>query len=702
MSCVPLDPIPLHECGNHLVEDGETCDSTPGCIPPGTTNACHMECSFYPGSVCPKGQACTQGACLVSSNVCGNGITEPGNGETCDGGPGCIPQGSANACHLECGAGGTCPKGQACSQGACLIASNVCGNGITEPGNGETCDGDPGCIAADQPDGCHFACSSYPNGVCPAGSKCSAHGACLAALGVCGNGIVEAPEECDGDPSCIPAGSADECKVRCEAHSGGHCPAGSICDCEADASTCATLGTDACFVVAGVCGNLIVDPGEDCDGTPGCGPPHTSAACRFSCLNGATCPMGKSCDQDFICRTGLIHVGDITIAKAADVSLVSGVAILEGSLYVTAPDLTALDLPNLQVIRNDFIIDKSAVELVSASLPNLGTIGGNLDVCPNNAFDVLDLSNLTQAGGISFLGVRPSAVLCQPNLHGLPQPPFMPKLSQVSLQRLTTVGNFEVSGTAMPALPNMSPQSMGNFFIDSTSFTQLGNSTIAALSPTSIGDVTITNNVNLASIFITPPSTGTVIISGNKSLSSLDLRGLKDAASLTVSANALLSTFWLDHLHVKNDLTIDSCATLGQLDFSTCVVDGKFSVSASGGVFVSTPSGPTDITITNNAQLSSLGLWVSAPLQTLTVSGNAQLQDITDHFFTTYVRSIDIDTNAQLRTLSFPYLEVVQALQVTSNPALPTCQVQKLASGLRQTPPPSVTISGDNDTATCP
>lgn len=55
----------------------------------------------------------------------------------------------------------------------------------------------------------------------------------------------------------------------------------------------------------GVCGNQVLEGGEQCDGSPApfaCGAPRTPAACRFICQNDVACPAGMSCGQDEICR----------------------------------------------------------------------------------------------------------------------------------------------------------------------------------------------------------------------------------------------------------------------------------------------------------------------------------------------------------------------------------------------------------------
>lgn len=55
----------------------------------------------------------------------------------------------------------------------------------------------------------------------------------------------------------------------------------------------------------GVCGNQVLEAGEQCDGSPAphaCGAPRTPAACRFICQGGVACPEGMSCGRDEVCR----------------------------------------------------------------------------------------------------------------------------------------------------------------------------------------------------------------------------------------------------------------------------------------------------------------------------------------------------------------------------------------------------------------
>ncbi|MFW5740142.1 MAG: FG-GAP repeat domain-containing protein [Myxococcota bacterium] len=79
----------------------------------------------------------------------------------------------------------------------------------------------------------------------------------------------------------------------------------------------------------GVCGNGVVDPGEDCDAFAPegkrCGRPQTPVACRFECVRSPAqgdpvCPAGWQCGNDSICRaaTGAFAPMGIPIEAAVE------------------------------------------------------------------------------------------------------------------------------------------------------------------------------------------------------------------------------------------------------------------------------------------------------------------------------------------------------------------------------------------------
>jgi hypothetical protein len=72
----------------------------------------------------------------------------------------------------------------------------------------------------------------------------------------------------------------------------------------------------------GVCGNGVVEAGEDCDGATAtglaCAAPNEAEACRYTCAT-ASCPPGWACGDDGVCRYGTGElVADPAIAFSHD------------------------------------------------------------------------------------------------------------------------------------------------------------------------------------------------------------------------------------------------------------------------------------------------------------------------------------------------------------------------------------------------
>src|SRR5262245_12809609 len=226
-------------CGDGMVEANEVCD--PKANPTG----------------CDAGQTCVAGGlpdectCVAQgSSTCGDGMME--DGEACD--PAAQPTG--------CAAGTTCAG----------------------PGNANQCT----CVASAPGNQCSGSCSPS----CAAGQTCTCQ--CGSAGGQCGNGKVDAGEQCD--PAASPTGcfTGDTCTGQCTCSSAagcgnGHQDPGEACDpsstptgCPGD-KICGAAGTsNACHCLKPgqrSCGNGAVDPGEQCDST----------ASPNGCLTGETC-----------------------------------------------------------------------------------------------------------------------------------------------------------------------------------------------------------------------------------------------------------------------------------------------------------------------------------------------------------------------------------------------------------------------------
>jgi hypothetical protein len=259
-----LDDIAV--CGNGRVDEGELCDKA---IAEGLPGACPVECEAgeacapnkLVGPACGQqcvpvlveqarsgDRCCPPGATALQDSdcgFCGDGIVGPN--ETCDPVDTCptratcetenacltgVFSGDPNACDARCelktiktcrSEDGCCPAG--CSQETDGDCSSTCGNGQVDRGSGETCeiniavascptacdDGDP-CtrdLMIGSSDNCNSACTYPPitqptneDGCCPTGASSLNDSDCEP---MCGNGIAEPGEECDGGDLCTPA-----------------------------------------------------------------------------------------------------------------------------------------------------------------------------------------------------------------------------------------------------------------------------------------------------------------------------------------------------------------------------------------------------------------------------------------------------------------------------------------------------------------
>ena len=184
----------------------------------------------------------------------------------------------------------------------------------------------------------------------------------LAPCPVCGDGVAEGMEECDGPGTCpapaecLPAGSPGQCTCSQACGNGTRDP-GEQCDgTDLGGATCISLGfaggalscapdctldTDAC--TPGACGDGIVTPGEACDPggiggvppnfggktcealgfpaggsltcLPGCTAvitgPHCSQSVAIRCRTAGDCPAGEACAAGCVqCGNGFVDVGE--------------------------------------------------------------------------------------------------------------------------------------------------------------------------------------------------------------------------------------------------------------------------------------------------------------------------------------------------------------------------------------------------------
>jgi len=219
-------------CGNNFPNPGEACDdgnnlNCDGCnwdcsradnVCGDGISECSEQCddsNIFPGDGCSD--SCTaEGGVLPEEDggFCGDGNID--FGEDCDDGSQCTNGIDCTTKPVNCQSGDECVphSGDGCDVTCALeMAPAFCGNGIVETDNGEVCDDGNNLNC----DGCNWDCSRADN--------------------VCGDGIVECGEECDG--KILPAS-----------------PEPIICNAE-----CIIEVVD----VSGTCGNGQIDTGEQCD-----------------------------------------------------------------------------------------------------------------------------------------------------------------------------------------------------------------------------------------------------------------------------------------------------------------------------------------------------------------------------------------------------------------------------------------------------
>ena len=287
-----LDDDCASSCGNGYIEPGETCDPPGSCpttcddgnactddVLSGSAATCDVSCSYPAVTTCVSGDGCCADGCTAAqdaecSPTCGDRQLQAP--ETCDGPSECnsiaCDQGGActapnrtgnhQSCNVVCGYAQiySCASGDGCCPAGCTAAADddcevVCGNGVIEPG--EYCD-PPGqcetsCLQDDDvcttteylgdPATCDGRCANVPITTCGVAEGCCAPGCnetndpdCSP---VCGNGVVETGESCDGAcPSCddgnacttdASTGSAATCDLVCTHRAITICVSGDAC-----------------------------------------------------------------------------------------------------------------------------------------------------------------------------------------------------------------------------------------------------------------------------------------------------------------------------------------------------------------------------------------------------------------------------------------------------------------------------------------
>lgn len=183
-------------------------------------------------------------------------------------------------------------------QDTCSFSLRVplCGDGLIDPNSGEQCD--PGA----QPIGCNVGDTCTPSCVCVP----------------CGNGVVDAGEQCDdgntqGGDCCSSACQFEAAGATC-ADDGDQCTQ-DVCGAGPDQGSCThPPANPAPSQCQQGCGNGILEAPEQCDDGNTQGGDCCDASCMFE---SGVCDDGNSCTADGVCLAGLCAPGPIVLESRA-------------------------------------------------------------------------------------------------------------------------------------------------------------------------------------------------------------------------------------------------------------------------------------------------------------------------------------------------------------------------------------------------
>jgi len=238
-------------CGNMQIEQGETCDDGntadgDGCSADCQNEGCVADTPGYPGvSLCDDGSGCTIDLCDTDLSACTHTTS--------------------------------CDDGIACTDDSCGVTNeceHVANHGLCDDGNvctSDFCNQTTGCINANNAEPCDDGVDCTGGDVCFAGS-CSGDDLCSQCEGgtgaACGDGSVDAPEECDDCDNQWSAGQS--CSGECL-----------LLDCGDPDNTGSVTASDALFVLRVAVGTSTCDTCVcDVDASGGATPVSASDALR--------------------------------------------------------------------------------------------------------------------------------------------------------------------------------------------------------------------------------------------------------------------------------------------------------------------------------------------------------------------------------------------------------------------------------------
>lgn len=234
---------------NSDCDDGNVCNGTETC---GSTKKCVAGTKAADGTTCTvTGETgnhyCTAGNCTKSR--CGDGVVDTTAGEECDDGNSVNGDGCQDDCKYTCKADADCDDGKLCTgKETCDTTSHKCNAGANAA-NGTACSTESTCTSGD--------CVCRTGTCVPVG---------------CGNGVVDAGEQCDDGNTVDGDGCDTNCTFSCVDNT--KCDNGSVCD---GAETC-DVATHTCKAGEAMnCDDSNPCTANNCDPGTGCANPLIDA-----------------------------------------------------------------------------------------------------------------------------------------------------------------------------------------------------------------------------------------------------------------------------------------------------------------------------------------------------------------------------------------------------------------------------------------
>lgn len=155
-----------------------------------------------------------------------------------------------------------------------------------------------------------------------------------------------------------------------------------------------------------------------------------------------------------------VHNGDYLISSQLDVDALAGIRVVTGTLRITAPRVSRVSLPDLEVVGVNLFVEDGEGQLSELALPRLETVGRSFSISAPGAI-LAGLPVLDSIGAEVFIGMRGMTASTVPCLRSIAQELVIAnttELSALTFERLQAaqdvrvVNNAQLASFALPAL----------------------------------------------------------------------------------------------------------------------------------------------------------------------------------------------------------------------------------------------------------